>query len=127
KGSLSAAIALGACSRHPVSQAVAALEHTGQLPGVDDFVEYPGLGVAGRIAGHIYRLGRKGWVQGFDQAGEGVAFSKDGALIGELALSDTLRPDAQLAIDAIRSRGIDIEILSGDKKANVAAIASRVG
>src|SRR5690606_38741377 len=60
-------------------------------------------------------------------AGEGVAFSKDGVAVGELSFTDTLRPDAHVAIDAIRSRGIAVEILSGDTQASVAAIARRAG
>ncbi|RYZ14756.1 MAG: cadmium-translocating P-type ATPase [Alphaproteobacteria bacterium] len=122
-----AAIALGACSRHPVSQAVAALGHPNLSEDVESVSEHPGLGVAGRIGGHDYRLGRIGWAQGQDDAGEGVAFSRDGTVIGEFSFTDTLRPDAQTAIEAIRSRGIAVEILSGDTRTNVAAIAHRVG
>ncbi len=124
---LGAAIALGACSRHPVSQAVAALGYATPLWEVEDFYEHPGLGVAGRVGGEDYRLGRMGWVQRQADAGEGVAFSKDGVVVGELSFTDTLRPDAHVAIDAIRSRGIAVEILSGDTQASVAAIARRAG
>lgn len=124
---LDAAIALGACSRHPVSQAVAALGHTNLSEDVESVSEHPGLGVAGRIGGHDYRLGRLGWARGQDDAREGVAFSKDGAIVGEFSFTDTLRPEAQTAIEAIRSRGIAVEILSGDTLTSVAAIAHQAG
>ncbi|RYZ14784.1 MAG: cadmium-translocating P-type ATPase [Alphaproteobacteria bacterium] len=124
---LDAAIALAACSRHPISQAVATLGHANRSEDVENFSEHPGLGVAGRIGDHDYRLGRIGWVQRQDDAGEGVAFSKDGTIVGELSFADTLRPDAQTAIEAIRSLGIAVEILSGDTRTSVAAIAHRVG
>lgn len=127
QANLDAAIALGACSRHPISQAVAALGHANRSEDVESFSEHPGFGVAGRIGGYDYRLGRTGWVQGRDSASEGVAFSKNGVVVGELSFTDTLRPDAQAAIDAIRSRGIAVEILSGDTLASVAAIAHRAG
>lgn len=125
-GALHAAIALAACSLHPVSQAIARLGSAGASPHVENFREYPGLGIEGRIGGHAYRLGRRGWLEG-GAASDGVALARDGKIIGQFEMADSLRPEAHGAIADLRAQGYYIEILSGDGQRAVADLAIRLG
>lgn len=123
---LGAAITLAAASRHPASQAIAALGRDRAACVIERFTEHPGLGVEGRIDGHIYRLGRPDWVQS-GALGDGVAFARDGAIVGVFELSDSLRPEARPVVAEVRARGLPVEILSGDAQKAVADLAARVG
>ncbi len=124
---LDAAAALAAQSRHPVAQAVAALRERDSALDVQEFVEHPGLGLEGRIGDHLYRLGRAGWAQGGQPTAGPATFTRDGTALGTFEFSDMLRPQAGRAVEAIRARGLPVEILSGDNEANVAGIAHALG
>ncbi len=50
-----------------------------------------------------------------------------GRLLGVLELADTVRPQAQAALDALRSAGIATRIVSGDASGAVSALAQRLG
>lgn len=123
---LRAAIALAACSRHPASLAVAGLEGGSETAVVENFREYPGLGVEGRIEGQIYRLGRPDWLQA-GATGAGVAFAKETTIVGQFELADVLRPEAPGLIASLRSQGYHVEILSGDGQDAVTDLAVRLG
>lgn len=125
---LRAAIALAGCSQHPASRAVASLDGDGDGEDavVENFREYAGFGIEGRIEGHTYRLGRPDWVQD-GAAGDGVAFAKDTTIVGRLELADALRPEAPGAIASLRAQEYRVEILSGDGLGAVADLAVRLG
>lgn len=122
---LEAAVVLAACSRHPASQAIAGLRQAGAGTAVREFREYPGLGIEGQIDAHVYRLGRPPWVES-GAGGSGIAFSRDGTIIGSFDVSDVLRPEAELVIAALRARNLHVEILSGDGPGAVADLARRL-
>lgn len=130
---LKIASALAAHSRHPAAQAIATYIAADPMTEIQDFVEHPGLGVEGRVGDHVFRLGRPDWVhpQCNDtisvKVGEGTLFSKAKCVAGAFEFSDTLRSEAEAAIRAIASQGIPIEILSGDNRRNVSAVANRLG
>lgn len=123
---LRAAIALAGCSRHPASLAIASLGDDSESAGVEDFREYPGLGVEGRVEGHTYRLGRPAWLQD-GPSGDGVALAKDATIVGRFELADVLRPEAHGMIASLRAQGYHVEILSGDGQRAVADLAARLG
>src|SRR5690606_30941289 len=63
-GAAAAVVAVVAGSAHPLSRALAdALPSCGELPPVEEFTERPGLGIAGRSAGHEVALGSAGWLR----------------------------------------------------------------
>lgn len=125
-GDLRAAIALAGCSQHPTSRAIARIDGDGEDAVVENFREYAGLGIEGRIEGHTYRLGRPDWVQG-GASGDGVAFARDTTIVGRLELADTLRPEAAGALASLRAQGYRVEVLSGDGQDAVANLAARLG
>jgi Cu2+-exporting ATPase len=51
----------------------------------------------------------------------------DGTLSGLIAVSDTLRPDAQIAVDKLHQMGLRVMLLSGDRPEAVQAIAKQLG
>ncbi len=122
---LLAAAALARVSRHPLSRAL--VEAAGPGAAAKDAREVHGEGVE---AGPM-RLGRRSF------AAPQAADSDDGAM--ELwfadgvrppvrfAFADAVRSDAAQTIAALRKRGMRVELISGDRRAAVAAAAREAG
>ncbi|CAH1651893.1 cation-translocating P-type ATPase [Chelatococcus asaccharovorans] len=128
-GALAIAAALGARSKHPYSQAIAAESVVTAIP-LADVVEWPGLGIEAWIGGARYRLGRGEWALADGAAADsaaGTVLSRDGALVARFTFEDTLRPGADEAVTRLRDAGIGLTILSGDREAVVSAVARRLG
>jgi Cu2+-exporting ATPase len=121
---LAAAAALGAHSRHPLSQAVAAYDD-GNGPLFEAIAERPGLGIEGRSGGSVWRLGRARWAGG-EEAGEGTVLSRDGSVVARFEFEDALRPDARETIAAIEDRLGPVEMLSGDTLGACRRVADRL-
>jgi Cu2+-exporting ATPase len=60
-------------------------------------------------------------------AAGGTVLSRNGAAVAGFAFEDTLRPGGYEAVDALRSAGLKVEIVSGDREPAVAETAARVG
>src|SRR5690606_30314798 len=127
---LEAAAALASGSRHPVSRAVAAFaSHPGPVPV--GLREVAGQGMEGSGGGHEYRLGSRQWVTGgqeADDAGDAAAWlSKDGRCVGFFSTADRLRPGAAAAMKSLGGMGVGVEVLSGDREAEVGRIRASLG
>ncbi len=118
------ATALAALSRHPTARAVAALTPSASTV-VEDFREELGQGVEGRVGGGVYRLGRMGWAcaQSHGEGDASVWLSCNGEPAGSFLVSDDLRLGAREAVQDIARLGLPVEILSGDRSAEVIRIA----
>ena len=125
-----AAKALALHSAHPASKAVAAALD-GDPARPEEVREVPGHGVEGVVHGRRARLGRAEWVAeiaaGDGAAAAGLAFAFEGAPTSAFRLSETPRPGAHEAIEALRARGLEVEILSGDGPEPVDRIARELG
>ena len=129
----SLAAALGGASRHPLARALARAADAprGALPVLDDVVEHPGEGMEGRLGDRVVRLGRRDFVGGVTETA-GSAESEIWLRIGDdpplrFTFEDTLRTDAADTVAALKSAGLDVILLSGDRTEAVARVASLAG
>jgi Cu2+-exporting ATPase len=124
---------LALASHHPVAAAVA--RAAGAKSPLAGAVEQPGQGVRAVIDGAEIRLGRPSFCGADGLANEilirdpevsAVAFSRGDARY-VFAVRQRLRPDARAMMDALRARGIAIEIVSGDREPAVRAAGQSLG
>ena len=125
-----AAKALALHSAHPASKAVA-MSLGGEPARPEEVREIPGHGVEGILGGRPARLGRADWVAeiapGNGTAAAGPAFAFEGGPVSAFRLSETLRPGAREAVEALRAGDVEVEILSGDGAEPVDRIARELG
>jgi len=124
---------LALSSTHPVAAAVArASKVTSPLAGV---VEEPGQGVHVLISGEEVRLGRPSFC-GADRLANEILIRDPEVSVVALSRGDAryvfavrqlLRDDAQAVIAALQTRGITVEIVSGDREPAVRAAAQSLG
>jgi Cu+-exporting ATPase len=141
---LSLAAGLEISSEHPLAAAfmASARERGLKPPEVIDFRSLTGKGVTGKIGKLSVALGNVELLQdqGIDasslesRAGEWrregattVFLGVDGNPAGIVAVSDPVKPTTHAALDALRSRGIHIVMLTGDSPATAQAVASKLG
>jgi Cu+-exporting ATPase len=112
--------AVEAASEHPVAQAVAAAarRELGDLPGVTDFRNLPGVGVRGVVEGHEVEVGRR------DGA---LTVVWDGQPRATLAVRDTVKPSSAEAIRQLKELGLTPVLLTGDNADTAALVAAEVG
>src|SRR6185437_3422127 len=122
---------LALSSRHPLAQALAREAATRQ--SFDGVVEEPGHGVRVVVGGSEMRLGRAAFCGRGEPAGDSAAagmsrlYFSDGSKALEIDIAQTLRPDAIAVVNALRARGLDLRILSGDAETAVTPVARALG
>ncbi|MCA0213973.1 MAG: cadmium-translocating P-type ATPase [Proteobacteria bacterium] len=124
------AAALARHSLHPASRAIVAHAGEAGTPAASGVEEIHGSGLRGQVAGHSLCLGSAAL------CGAPVQPRPDGVLQVHLAdaqgwlatfdLDETIRPDAQDAMGALRAMGLRLQLLSGDRMRHVARLAWRV-
>ena len=126
---LAAAAALAQRSRHPYARAVVSAARARAIVPADvtDIVEKAGLGLEGKLAGRIVKLGSPAFCGIAGDADASLAFVRDGATAILLPVSDTLRPDARETVDQLVRMGLPVEVLSGDRLEVVAGTAGELG
>lgn len=122
---LAIAAILGAHSNHPHSRALAQFApDNGRGPPLTDLREEAGFGIEGRYDRKLYRLGRASWAAPQEPPTAGTMLSCEGRPKATFRFEEQLRPGATYAVRALRAAGIDVQILSGDNAAAVAAVAT---
>jgi Zn2+/Cd2+-exporting ATPase len=142
---LSRAAALEAHSTHPVARAILSLARSRglELTPVDNFTILPGQGALGRIANKTYWVGSHRLLEQWDHESAELharASSLEDAghslvimwcedhVCGLIGVSDRVRPEAKLAIQSLKSLGVDrIVMLTGDNQRAAEQVASQVG
>lgn len=122
---LSQAAALARASRHPFSRAIVKLAGAG--PVANNVHEIAGQGVTGTVGGRNARLGSAAFVGAKPGAGSELWFVLDGEEPVVFQFEDALRPDAAETIATLRSMGLEVELLSGDRQERVATAATAAG
>ena len=132
-------------SEHVIGAAVAAFGRgeCGPLGEVDAYRPLPGLGAEGTVDGRRVVLGsprlfatrgeavpadvaavRADW----ERAGRtAILVAVDGAVVGAIALADTVQPTAARAVDRLHALGLRCILLTGDNHGAGAAVGSAIG
>jgi Cu+-exporting ATPase len=131
-------------SEHPLGEALihAAKERGLSLPPVTEFTSVPGQGIdamapEGRVlVGNRLLMDERGIdvtalgpsAETLAREGRTVVFvALAGRALGLVAAADVLKPDAGPAVTALRTRGLDIVMLTGDGRETAEAIARQAG
>ena len=133
---LALAAAAESGSEHPVAVAVRA---AADARGLDvahavEFRAISGRGVRAVVDGEGVWVGRSsagepaGVLGAWEARGyTAIVVEAGGRALGAVALSDTVKPEAREAIDAVRRMGVDVELLTGDNPRAAAAVAAAAG
>lgn len=124
---------------HPVSRSLHESLLASGLPAGSDasgeIREQPGFGVSLFLRGAVWTLGRPGWrgqdgpcltSNGSHEAAD-TEFCCDAVVLARFRFTDAVRPDAVVETAALRARGLETFILSGDQPAKVARLAHELG
>lgn len=126
---LQQAARLALSSRHPLAVALAR-EAATRTP-FDGAVEEPGQGVRALIDGVEARLGSAGFcgvppATAHEPGLSSICFSYAGRSV-RFTISQKLRLDAIEVVEALRARGLELHILSGDRNEAVRPVAEALG
>ncbi|AOW89937.1 cadmium-translocating P-type ATPase [Streptomyces olivaceus] len=114
-------------SEHPLALAIVSAARGRNLPiaAARDFTASPGRGVTALVDGHRVHVGRADTPEGAETT---VRVTRDGVLLGTLALTDRLRADAAPATAALTAlTGTAPALLTGDHPAAAARVAEATG
>ncbi len=124
-------------SEHPLAQAIvsAAKSRNINLLEVTGFEAKEGIGVQGTIDGKSVKVRKPGQedssrskIDELQQQGKTVVIlESNGAPIGLIALSDTIKPEAANAVKALQAKGVKVIMLTGDNRAAAAYMAKQAG
>ncbi len=135
---LSRAAALEGQSEHPIGKGIikAAKERELELPTARDFQSIKGKGVSGSVEGKDVQVVSPGHLKerglpypdGVSHEGgiTRVFVVVDGSVAGSIGLSDTIRPEAYKAIEALHARDIKCWMLTGDNAETAKAVAEEL-
>ena len=141
---LTLAAALEQKSEHPLARAILqrAQEQSLAFGEVTDFRALPGNGLTGRYdgkmltGGNLALIGMQASVpddlraQAEQLAGQGktpLFFSRDGKLLGVIAVADVIKSDSPQAVRELKNMGIHVVMLTGDNERTAMAIGAQTG
>ena len=127
-------------SEHPLGKAIVAYVRALGRPikEPERFDYTPGRGIAAVVDGVVVLVGNAALMQERNiavppslrheqEAASDVLVARDGQLLGVIAISDTVRPEARGAIDALNQMGVRTILLTGDSKAVAEAVGRQLG
>lgn len=141
---LSLAASLEILSEHPLARSIVAYAADRQLElkTVYDFKAVPGRGVEGIMDGRTYVAGNLAFMTEkgvekkqldkiaalYDQEGKTpLFFAKQDQLLGVIAVADPVKPSSKEAIERFLALGLQVILLTGDRKQTAEAIARQLG
>jgi Cu+-exporting ATPase len=131
-------------SEHPLGRAIVAhaQDRNLSLSEPEGFEARRGRGIAARVDGREVNVGSRRMMDEIglitpeaneiaarlEKSGKTAMWvAADGRLIGVIAVADTLKEDAQPAIEALHRLGLETAMITGDNRRTAAAIAQTVG
>ena len=139
---LAAAIAVETGSDHPLAQAILRRAGAVQPPKATGFLNIEGMGAQAELDGKMVYLGNQQLMaqQKIDLAALGakstelqgagrtvVHVAHGGRLLGLIAIADAPRPTAAAAVKALRDRGVEVVMMTGDNLGTAQRIAAGLG
>ena len=138
------AAAAEAGSEHPLGEAIVreAVARELELPAVQAFQAWSGRGIEARIEGREVLVGSAPFLEdrgiatahlaeaAARLAGEAktpIFVAVNGRAEGVLAVADPVKESSPLAVQRLRRMGLDVVMLTGDRRETAEAIARRVG
>ena len=131
-------------SEHPLARAILLEAQERKLQGkeAEEFQALPGNGLSGIIDGAMLRGGNLKFIgqtanvpdemriQAEQLAEEGktpLFFSRDGKMIGMIAVADVIKADSPQAVKELQNMGIKVVMLTGDNARTARAIGKQAG
>jgi Cd2+/Zn2+-exporting ATPase/Cu+-exporting ATPase len=127
-------------SEHPLGKAIVAYVRAQNRPITEPerFDYAPGRGITALVDGATVLVGNAALMQDRGvavpsslkhdkEAASDVFVARNGQILGVIAVSDTVRPEAKEAVDALNKMGIRTVLLTGDSKAVAEAVARQLG
>ncbi|MEG2958967.1 MAG: heavy metal translocating P-type ATPase [Oscillospiraceae bacterium] len=141
---LQLAASLEAPSEHPLASAIVAAAKAQNLDllTAENFQATHGRGITARLENAQYLAGNRAMLEEagvplgeFSDTADRLAaegktplyFAKEGALLGVIAVADTVKASSITAIEGFRSLGIEVVLLTGDNRRTAAAIGTSLG
>ena len=135
---IDAAAAAESRSEHPLGQAIVSYARAQgrDISDPERFDYTPGRGIAATVAGLQILVGNRHLLTDHGVAlpanadAEPVSeifVARDGKLLGEIVVADTVRPEARRAVEALLAMHMRVILLTGDIKAVAAAVAHDIG
>ena len=139
---LAAAAAVEAGSDHPLAQAILRRAEKVKAPKATVFKNIEGKGAQAKVDGKVALLGNKRLMtdnkidlselgaKSEEMQGAGrtvVHLALGGELLGLIAIADAVRPSAVEAVKALRERGVEVVMLTGDNQGTAERIAKSLG
>lgn len=129
-------------SEHPVAKAIvqAALKQGNDLEAAASFESETGFGVTGQVERRRILVGNWAYLEkhgvkidglvdtsDWDSRGYTTVFvARDNMMIGRIAIADSIRPSSATAIRSLKSLGLSVLMISGDRAITAAEIGRQV-
>jgi Cu+-exporting ATPase len=133
-------------SEHPLAQAVIRKAKENGIPTItnpDSFEAISGHGLKATYSNHTIMIGNRKMMEDnkiavtenvdtklsvFEKEGKtAILVAIDNTLAGIIAISDTIKENAKDAIKTLKTKGIEVIMLTGDNERTANAVASRLG
>ena len=141
---LAAAASLERHSEHPVASAVvrASGARGVRIESVSDFQSHTGSGVTGIVGGRRVAVGNAALMRELKldlavadkpSASRAVAGASelfvaiDGQVVGIIVVTDAIRPTSREAVEKLEHMGIDVVLLTGDRRSTAESVAKAAG
>ena len=141
---LQAAFVLEQKSEHPLAKAIIALGSERNLTreNADDFQALPGNGLTADWKGRRLAGGNRNFIgqnaivsEAMEKRAQQLAeegktplfFSRDGQLLGVIAVADVIKEDSPRAVKELQNMGIKVVMLTGDNERTARAIGAQAG